>query len=97
MGIRTLKNTLKATLRIHLTYQKQPQNKIIQCCGETIKENLLQNIKKNEYYSVIADEALDTSNKEQMSLVLRFVDKNSDVREDFLGCLHCKSADLEKH
>ena len=26
-----------------------------------------------------------------MSLVLRFVDKNFDVREEFLGFLHCKS------
>ena len=31
------------------------------------------------------------SNKEQMSIVLRFVDKNFDVREEFLGFLHCKS------
>ena len=31
------------------------------------------------------------SNKEQMSLVLGFVDKNFDVREEFLGFLHCKS------
>ena len=26
-----------------------------------------------------------------MSLVLRFVDKNFDVREEFLGFLYCKS------
>ena len=31
------------------------------------------------------------SNKEQMSLVLRFVDKNFDVQKEFLGLLHCKS------
>ena len=30
------------------------------------------------------------SNKEQMPLVLKFVDKNFDVREEFLGFLHCK-------
>ena len=42
-------------------------------------------------YSVIADETSDTSSKEQMSLVLKFVDKHFDVREEFLASLHCKS------
>ena len=32
-----------------------------------------------------------TPNKEQMSLVHGFVDKNFDVQEEFLGLLHCKS------
>ena len=41
--------------------------------------------------SVIADEASDTTNKEQMSLVLRFADKNFDLEENFLWFLHCKS------
>ena len=36
------------------------------------------------------------SNKEQMSHVLRFVDKYFDVREEFLGFLHCKSGLSEK-
>ena len=45
---------------------------------------------KSQYYSVIADKASDTSNKEQMSLVLKFVDKTYDIREEFLGFLHCK-------
>ena len=70
---------------------KTTQNELIECCDQTIKENLLQDIKKGQYYSVIADEASDTSNKEQMSLVLRFVDRNFDVRDEFLGFLHCIS------
>ena len=41
--------------------------------------------------SVIADEASDTTNKEQMPLVLRFVDKKFDSKEEFLWFLHCKS------
>ena len=31
-----------------------------------------------------------------MSLILRFVDKNFDVREEFLGFLHCKSGLSDK-
>ena len=67
---------------------KTTQNESIQCCGEIIKKNLLQDIKK-PIFSVA--EASDTSNKEQMSLVPRFVDKKFDILEEFLGFLHCKS------
>ena len=38
--------------------------------------------------SIIADEARDCSNKEEMSLVLRF-DNNCDIREDFIRFVHC--------
>ena len=40
--------------------------------------------KQHQYYSVQADELSDTSNKEQMLLlVLRFADKNLEVPERF--------------
>ena len=42
-----------------------------------------------KYFSIIADEAADSSNKEQLSLVLRFVDENLNIREDFVGYVHC--------
>ena len=44
----------------------------------------------------MADEPSDTSNKEQMSLVLRFGDKNCGIREKLSGFLHCKSGLSEK-
>ena len=67
---------MKATLKNVSYISKTTQNKLIECRGQIMKESLLQDIKKSQYYSVIADEASDTSNKEQMSLALRFVDKN---------------------
>lgn len=33
------------------------------------------------FFSIIADEAADCSNKEKMSLVLRFVDSDLNIRE----------------
>lgn len=39
----------------------------------------------------MADEASDSSNKEQLSLVLRFVDENLEIREEFLGFKECES------
>ena len=38
----------------------------------------------------MADEASDIAGKEQMSLVLRFVDKSFHIREDFIKFIHCK-------
>ena len=37
----------------------------------------------------MADEAADISNVEQMSLVWRFVDRDSNIREEFLGFVPC--------
>ena len=38
----------------------------------------------------MADEASDCSNQEQLSFVLRFIDKYGEIREEFLGFLHCE-------
>jgi hypothetical protein len=39
-------------------------------------------------FCLIVDEAHDESMKEQMAIVLRFVDKNDFVRERFFGLVH---------
>ena len=90
-GDNDLGKHLESYSKIASYIPKTTQNELIQCCSEIIKENLLQDIKKPQYYWVIAVEPSDASNKEQMSLVLRFADKNFDVPEEFLGFLHCKS------
>ena len=40
---------------------------------------------KDRYFSIIADEYTDISNKEQLTLCLRWVDDNFDPHEDFIG------------
>ena len=50
----------------------------------------MKEIKENIFYSILADEAGDCSNQEQLSLVLSFVDKMCEIREEFLGFLHCE-------
>ena len=54
-----------------------------------IKENITSEIKNAKFYSVLADEAADVSNLEQMAIILRFVDSSSQIREDFLGFVVC--------
>ena len=46
-------------------------------------------MKASKISALILDEASDTSNKEQLSFCLRFVDSNNDIREEFLKFIHC--------
>ncbi|XP_046851139.1 52 kDa repressor of the inhibitor of the protein kinase-like [Xenia sp. Carnegie-2017] len=68
---------------------KTTQNELIRCCGQFITEQLLVDVKKSTFYALIADETCDISNKEQMSLVLRFVDEELNIREEFFRFIHC--------
>ena len=47
------------------------QNEIINILKEYIQSKVVKKIKQNKYFAVLADEASDVSNKEQMPLVLR--------------------------
>ena len=69
---------------------KTTQNGLIKSCGQIITDTIINEVKRNKYFSIIADEAADCSNKEQLSLVLRFVDDNQNIREDFVRFLQCK-------
>ena len=76
----------------NMTYRsKTTQNEIIQCCGEYIRDAIINEIKEAKFFSVLADEACDVSNKEQMPLVLRFIDTNGDIREDFIKFILCEN------
>ena len=47
------------------------------------------NSARGKFFSVCTDEAGDSSNKEQLPLVLRFVDATNSVHEEFLEFIHC--------
>ena len=54
-------------------------------CGEVVTETLVDEIKHANFFTVLADEATDCSNVEQMAIALRFIDNLFKVREQFLG------------
>lgn len=65
------------------------QNDLIVCIGEWIREKILHEVREAKFFSVIADEAADCSNKEQLPLVLRFVDSSGVIREEFIEFIFC--------
>lgn len=67
------------------TYRsKTTQNELIEVCGEYILGKIKQNVVKAKYFSILADEATDVSNKCQVPVVVRYVESGS-VSEDFVG------------
>ena len=54
-------------------------------------EKIVRVVKDATFLAVCADEAADAANKEQLALIIRFVDKSGLVQEDVLEFLHCAS------
>ena len=89
-GDQVLKNHLRTCPKNASYISKTTQNDLIKCCGTSILNKLKTDKKEAKYFSILADEACDASNKEQMSLVLRFFDFSKlEVREEFFGFIHC--------
>ena len=80
------------TCKANASYiSKTTQNEILECCAKYITDDIISRVKKAKYYSIIADECSDSSSKEQLSLVLRYVDPTTyEIREEFVRFLHCE-------
>ena len=59
------------------------QNELINVVASMIQESVVEEVKEAKYYTIMADE-VTSHNDEIMPLCVRFVDKNLDVREEFL-------------
>ena len=71
--------------KLHRTYE------VISVCGEFIRNGILDEVRQAGFYSISADEAVDRSNHEQMTLVVRFCDESDNIREEFMECVACPS------
>ena len=89
-GDTELENHLKTCSKNASYISKTSQNELICCCGKFIKDSLIKDIKESKFFSILADEASDCSNQDQLSLVLRYADKDGEIRVEYLGFLHCE-------
>ncbi len=69
------------------------QKEIIQLCEEFIREKILSCIPK--YWSLMADETLDCSTTEQLSICVRYVSDTGEICEDFIGFVKLKKMDAQ--
>ena len=84
-GDQTLKHHLETAPRNATYISKTIQNEMITTVGAIIVNNLSQEIRDSKYFSIMSDEAADISNKENLSVVIRFLDSTKTVREEFVG------------
>ena len=89
-GDQTLQHHLKTAPRNATYVSKTIQNEMITTVGAIIVNNLSQEIRDSKYFSIMSDEAADISNKENLSVVIRFLDSTKTVREEFVGFYLCE-------
>ncbi|XP_073228860.1 52 kDa repressor of the inhibitor of the protein kinase-like [Porites lutea] len=89
-GDQTLQHHLKTAPRNATYISKTIQNEMITTVGAIIVNNLSQEIRDSKYFSIMSDEAADISNKENLSVVIRFLDSTKTVREEFVGFYLCE-------
>ena len=60
------------------------QNEMINIIALRIVSDVAEGIRKNGYFSLMADECTDVLNKEQLAICLRHVDHNLVAHEEFI-------------
>ncbi|VDI00342.1 Hypothetical predicted protein [Mytilus galloprovincialis] len=91
-----LKDHLKTAHMSMTCLSPQIQNELIQSCELEIRERIVQKCKPSGFYSIMADETMNVSVTEQLSLCIRYVDSDTcEVREDYLGFVEPKEVDAE--
>jgi len=65
------------------------QKELLNILSSKVKNHIREEIGDSKF-CIVVDEARDESKKEQMALVLRFVDKNGFIQERFFDIVHVK-------
>jgi len=88
-------DSMKIRLKSRYGHYTSPeyQNDLIHILGCCIRKNILNKMSPFSIYSILVDETKDSSKKEQLSFLIRFVDINFNIFEKALGCSHMKKSD----
>ena len=65
------------------------QNELIEIMALKILRNLAEKIRNANFFSIMADETVDISNKEQLVICVRWCNSNFEINEDYLGLHDC--------
>ena len=67
------------------------QNEIIKIMGIHVLHDIATCVKTSPFFAIMADETTDKANKEQVTLIVRWVAEDFEVHEEFLGLYHVNS------
>jgi hypothetical protein len=82
-----LENTPKTAKYTSHTIQKE----ILQIIESKVRDKIREEIGESKF-CIIVDKAQDESKREQMAIVLRFVDEDGFIQERFFDIVHVKDA-----
>ncbi|CAH1102303.1 unnamed protein product [Psylliodes chrysocephalus] len=60
------------------------QNQILEICNRLVIQKIVEELNAAKAFVILADETADVSNKEQLSICVRFVDRKDQIHEKFL-------------
>ena len=77
------------------------QNELITLAGDYVKNQILASARAARWFSIMADECMDSATIEQMSLCIRYLERigtsgeEFEIREEFIGFVALEKADAE--
>ena len=64
---------------------------MIKCFEQELRGILISEVKQAKFFSVMADECSDVANKEQLAIVIRYVNEDDEICEDFVEFVECEN------
>lgn len=84
------KYTLGNAEKNHKLTSPKIQKEIIDCFAKEVTKLLCEEI-KDDVFGLLVDESSDVSQKEQMAVVVRYIDKLGVVKESLIGVAHVEN------
>ncbi|KAL4559834.1 hypothetical protein LXL04_031980 [Taraxacum kok-saghyz] len=82
-------NTLEKTPKNNQMICPKTQKDIVECFAQEVLLSIREDIGE-DVFSILVDESSDVSKKEQMAIVLRYVDRLGYIKERFVAIVHVK-------
>ena len=70
---------------------KTVQNELLDVCRDQLRDKIVASANSAALFTVMADEASDVSNKEQLAICIRYLSETDEVSEKFLGFVECNT------
>ena len=61
------------------------QNEMLKLMARYVLEDIAASLYSSPFYSIMADETTDSSNREQVVICFRWVDNSLNAHEEFIG------------
>ena len=71
------------------------QNMLLHIMGDMLRKLISDSVRQAGFFSLLADESKDTSKKEQLAIIVRYVDEKAIIHERFLTFVEATSLTAE--